>query len=103
MGTTHPGGKNMTVLAVTATVDIIAEDKGQWGAFGMPGTGFEGIFAVGDSFHEARRAFAEMAALALKSGAVTLDGGDPQNVSAIRVLAITRKTFTVEDLTEATS
>lgn len=91
------------VLNVAATIDIVADDKSQWGAVGMPGTSFEGIFAVGDSFHDARRAFAEMVALALKSGTVTLDTGDPQNVSAIRVLAMTRKTFAVEDLTAASS
>lgn len=91
------------ILAVQATIDVIAEDKSQWGAIGVPGTGFGGIFAVGDSFHDARRTFAEIAALAIKNGAIVIDGCDPNDVAAIRVLATTRKTFAIEDLAEAAS
>jgi hypothetical protein len=90
-----PTGK---ILAVPAHIDIIDADKSQWAAIGIPGSGFGQLFAVGDTFADARRSFAEVAAVAVINGVVVVEDLEPTELGAVRVMATTRKTFLVADL-----
>lgn len=85
------------VLQVPATIDIADPDKSSWAATGAAAP-FEGIFSVGDSFADARRSFAEVIALSITTGTIVVDGLDPNDIAAVRVLATTRKTFPLTDL-----
>jgi len=86
------------VLQVPSIIDIADSDKTQWQAIALPDTPFEGLFAFGDNFAEARKAFASVIAQSVAGGAVTLEGLNPADLIAVRVLATTRKTFSVNDL-----
>ena len=90
---------NQRVLQVPAIIDIADADKSQWQAIAVPGTVFEGLFAFGADFAEARKAFASMIATSVASGAVAVEDLNPDELGAVRVLATTRKTFAVSDLT----
>ena len=85
------------VLQVPAVIDITETDKSIWGARGLAEP-FEGIFSVGTSFAEARKAFAEVVALGVTTGGIKVDGLDPAELASVRVLATTRKTFTLDEL-----
>lgn len=90
------------VLQVSAVIDVMDHNKTEWKAE-APSIGiFGGIYAIGATFAEARHRFAETVAMAITAGAVTIDGLDPNNVSAIRVIALTRKTFSLEALHDTT-
>ncbi len=84
------------VLMVPAFVDIADADHKQWRADGVPGTPVDGMFAFGDDFASARKAFASMVFAAVQGG--VFDGIDAADVAAVRVLATTRKTFVAADL-----
>ena len=86
-----------TVLAIPAYVDVTDPTKTEWVAkvAGMPGQAFAGLFASGPSFAEAREALAATVYEALKSGS---EGVSAQDVTAVRILATTRKTFSVATL-----
>ncbi|MDH5615533.1 MAG: hypothetical protein OEY62_03240 [Acidimicrobiia bacterium] len=88
------------VLQVPAIIDIADDQKTQWQAIAVPGTLFEGLFAFGDNFAEARKAFAAVIAESVAGGAVTVEDLEPADLAAVRVLATTRKTFSVTDLGE---
>jgi hypothetical protein len=86
-----------TVLAIPAYIDVTDATKTEWVAkvAGMPGEPFAGLFAFGPSFAEARKALAATVYESLKSGS---EGVAVQEVTAVRILATTRKTFSVATL-----
>lgn len=88
------------VLQVPAIIDIADNDKTQWQAIAVPGTLFEGLFAFGVDFAEARKAFASVVVASITGGAITVEDLNPADLAAVRVLATTRKTFPVSDLAE---
>ena len=86
-----------TVLAIPAYIDVTDATKKEWVAkvAGMPGQAFAGLFAFGPSFAEAREALAGTIYESLKSGS---EGVSAQEVTAVRILATTHKTFSVASL-----
>jgi hypothetical protein len=86
-----------TVLAIPAYIDVTDATKTEWVAkvVGVPGQPFAGLFAFGPSFAEARKALAGTVYESLKSGG---EGVAVQEVTAVRILATTRKTFLVATL-----
>ncbi|MBW3615612.1 MAG: hypothetical protein KY439_09945 [Actinobacteria bacterium] len=87
-----------TVLAIPAYIDVTdPTTKTEWVAkvAGMPGEAFVGLFAFGPTFADARKALAHTVYESLKSGS---EGVAAQEISAVRILATTRKTFSTETL-----
>ncbi len=86
-----------TVVVIPAYIDVTDATKTEWVAkvAGMPGEAFVGLFAFGPSFAGARKALANTVYESLKSGS---EGVAAQEVSAVRILAPTRKTFSIEAL-----
>jgi|GEM_PF-3732808 len=83
-----------TVLQVQAFIDTDGVDLKTWTAVGVGDT--QGLTAVGASFQEARRSFAEIVALAVANDVLTTDVVP----SSIRVITSTRKTFSLDELLE---
>lgn len=85
------------VLLVTAYVDIAEADKSQWIArcSDPVGSPFSGLFALGANFGAARQALAATVWAAVNGGSTAVK---PDQVTAVRVLAMTRKTFSTEEL-----
>ncbi len=86
------------VLQIPAVLDIAEPDKSQWSAQAIPGTPFADLFGTGTNFAEARKALAEVAAVAVIHGAISIEGLNPADLTAVRILATTRKTFHLTDL-----
>jgi hypothetical protein len=86
-----------SVLTVQAYVDVADPSKTEWVARVMAPAGapFAGLFAFGPNFADARQALAGVVWTAVKSGA---EGIKAEGVDAVRVLALTRKTFATADL-----
>ncbi len=85
------------IVQVHATIDVtdIADgDPTVWLARAVDGSPFAGLYAVGDSFADARRSLAELVWLAVRHGAVDVDV-TAEELAAVRVLATTHKTFAV--------
>lgn len=88
------------VLNVPAYVDIAEADKSQWVARVLPsGSPLDGLFAFGADFPGARRGLAAVVWNAVAGGAA---GISAEGVEAVRVLATTRKTFSVAELATET-
>ena len=88
------------VLNVPAYVDIAEADKSQWVARVLPsGSPLDGLFAFGADFRAARRELAAVVWNAVAGGAA---GISAEGVEAVRVLATTRKTFSVAELATET-
>lgn len=85
------------VLPIPAYIDVTDATKTEWVArvAGMAGEPFVGLFAFGASFATAREALARTIYESLKSGS---EGVGSQGIGAVRILATTRKTFSVEAL-----
>lgn len=88
-----------TVVVIPAYIDVTDATKTEWVAkvAGMPGQAFAGLFAFGPGFAEAREALAATVYESLKSGS---EGVSAQEVTAVRILATTRKTFSVATLAD---
>ena len=89
------------VLLVTAYVDIAEADKSQWIArcSDPAGSPFAGLFALGADFRAARKALAATVWAAVSGGSTPIK---PADVQAVRVLALTRKTFGTDELAGVT-
>ena len=85
------------VLVVPAYVDVADPDKSQWVARSTapPASPFAGLFAFGADFASARKALASTVWEAVCGGSTGLVAAE---VAAVRVLALTRKTFTCQEL-----
>ena len=88
-----------SVLTVQAYVDVADPSKTEWVARVMAPSGspFAGVFAFGPNFAAARQALAGVVWTALKGGA---EGVKAEGVDAVRILALTRKTFATTDLAQ---
>ena len=83
------------VFTVKAHIDKDRDGSGQWHARGVEA--MAGVFALGASFHDARKNFAANAVLAVGPIAETQSQPAPE---MIRVWALTRKTFRADELTD---
>lgn len=84
------------VVVVTAYVDVADADKSQWVARCMEaGSPFAGLFAFGTDFRDARKALAATVWAAVCGGSTTVQ---PADVKGVRILALTRKTFSPDEL-----
>jgi len=84
------------VVMVTAYVDIADPDKSQWVARCVEeGSPFTGLFAFGADFRAARKALAATVWAAVCGGTTTLQ---PADVKGVRIIALTRKTFSSDEL-----
>ena len=90
------------VFVVVATADRTAPgsdvDSG-WTASADAPPAVQGLFAFGDSFADARKNLATVIWEVIKTGGV--EGVTIVDVSGIRVLCMTRKTFSTELLEQA--
>ena len=87
------------VLEVLASADRSSPDSDDqsWIASIELPEQLAGVFAYGATFAEARKALAEMVWLTLNSPNQT--NTDPSRISAVRIIAMTWKTFPVATLT----
>jgi hypothetical protein len=90
----------MSVLVIPAQIDRSAPGNDadpSWTATTFcPGEALSGLFASGDDFADARKNVAQLVWDVVQSGSI--EDVDPVDIDAIRVMAITRKTFTAEAL-----
>lgn len=95
---------NERVLVVPAFVDTDGEDRTTWCAH-VPfhKSPFSGLFSWGGSFNEARESLAKIvwAAFLATPQEYAKVGLDPKDFDAVRIMSISRKTYSVESLTEA--
>ena len=96
--------KSERVLMVPAFIDTDGEDRTTWCAH-VPfhKSPFAGLFAWGGSFTEARETLAKIVwtAFLATPQEYAVVGLDPKSFDAVRIMAITRKTYPVESLIEA--
>jgi hypothetical protein len=89
------GGKVIVVPAVIDRVDLEAAEA-TWVAQ-VRGGPAGGVYAIGQSLAEARQDLAEVVWLGIRTGAIEVEC-ELDQVTAVRIWAITRKTFPVERL-----
>jgi hypothetical protein len=89
------------VLVVTAYVDIADAGKAQWIARCIEtGSPFVGLFGLGPDFRSARKALATTIWAAVSGGTAGIEAGA---VKGVRIMALTRKTFTPDELAAETA
>ena len=86
-----------SVITVPAHLDIADEGRRQWVArVALPaGVPFAGLFAFGRDFAAARKALAGVICDAIVGG---VEGAPSEGLAAVRIVALTRKTFPLEEL-----
>ena len=86
-----------SVITIPAHLDIADERGRQWVArVALPaGAPFAGLFAFGRDFASARKALAAVVCAAITGG---VEGVPSEGTAAVRIVAITRKTFKVDEL-----
>lgn len=94
------------ILPIPCLADISEADHSQWACSTMPGgpAGLEGLQGFGATFRDARRALAEVVALAVTNGLVEeLDKKVIQDITHIQLHITTHKTFELSDLLDNTT
>lgn len=81
------------VLGVAAFIDLVDDESWCARVFGQEGP-FTGLFAFGPSFVAARQALAGVVAEAIASGT---EGVGPGEFDHVRIFAVTRKTFPLDE------
>lgn len=86
-----------SVITVPAHLDVADESHRQWVArVALPaGSPFAGLFAFGRDFATARKALAGVVWDAIAGG---VEGVPSGGLAAVRIVALTRKTFKIEEL-----
>lgn len=86
------------ILPIPCLADISEEDHSQWVCLTPPflPDGLSDLQGFGASFRDARRALAEIVALAVANDLV--EGLDKQDISHIQLHITTHKTFELSDL-----
>ena len=90
------------VLAVPAYLDVVSGPTTEWmdKVVAPPGAPLGGLFAFGPSFADARRALAAMVWAAVTAG---VEGVAASDFDAVRIFALTRKTYPVAGLAQETA
>ena len=86
-----------SVITIPAHLDIADQSRRQWVAkVALPaGSPFAGLFAFGRDFAGARKALAAVVWDAITGG---VEGVPSEGLAAVRIVALTRKTFSVKEL-----
>ncbi|HVT78472.1 MAG TPA: hypothetical protein VHD87_15650 [Acidimicrobiales bacterium] len=89
---------DQTIVVLPCSADRIDDNTWQAEVVACQEPAFTGLFGLGASFNDARKALATAVRAVIDAGQVP--DVDPSDVVGIRLMCMTRKTFAYDDLTD---